>query len=142
TVGKVDRLIDAVGDEHDRLAIAFPNTQQLFLHQAARLRVKRTERLVSEQNVGVMSERTRDRNALLHPPGEISWIVMFEAGEVNLGNKLFGTQPAHSASLLAADAVHDVLEYRQPREQRVFLENDATVRSRRPTRPSVDQHLA
>ena len=33
----------------------------------------------------------RERNALLHPAGEISRIMMFEAGEVNLGNELFGT---------------------------------------------------
>ena len=65
-VGEIDRLLDAVGDEHDRIAVGLPNAQQFFLHQASRLRVERAEGLVGEQNIGVVGQSAGDRDALFH----------------------------------------------------------------------------
>src|SRR6185436_20658162 len=42
----------------------------------------------------------------------------------------------------AADAVHDVVEDRQPGKERVFLEDDSAIRSRRADGLAVDQHRA
>src|SRR2546428_10612485 len=44
-VAQIDRLVDIVRDEEDRLARALPDAGQLLLHRLAGLRVERAERL-------------------------------------------------------------------------------------------------
>src|SRR5215217_2983561 len=56
-IGEEDRLVDLVGDKQHRLAGLVPDLQQLLLHELARLRVERGERLVHEQDLGVRGER-------------------------------------------------------------------------------------
>ena len=82
-VGEIDRLLHVVGDEDHGLGRALPDAQQLGLHQAARLRVERAERLVHQQDVRIEGERARDRGALLHAAGELRGIAVLEAGEAD-----------------------------------------------------------
>src|ERR1700759_2627175 len=66
-IGKLDRFVDAVGDQNDGLGLAFPYTQELVLHEAAVLSVERGEWLIHEEQARLDRERARDCDALLHP---------------------------------------------------------------------------
>src|SRR3954470_13484992 len=49
-IRKLDRLIDAVGDEDHRLAFSLPDLEQLILHILSRLDIERGEWLVHQEN--------------------------------------------------------------------------------------------
>lgn len=49
----------------DRLAVFFRHLKQQLEHRNARLRVECAGRLVAEQYLGILGERTRDGDALL-----------------------------------------------------------------------------
>ena len=65
-VGEIDRLVDIVGDEEDRLAVALPDAQELRAHDLPDLRVERTERLVHQQYLGLDAQGAGDSDALAH----------------------------------------------------------------------------
>ena len=65
-VGQENCLVDTVRDKDDRLPVHLPYTQQLFLEQHPRVRVKRPEGLVHEQHVWIVRKGPRDRRALAH----------------------------------------------------------------------------
>ena len=83
-VADEDRLLDVVGDEQHGLALALPDAEQQFLHQRAGLVVERAERLVEQQDLGIVGERARDRGALLHAAGELLGKVIVEAAQADL----------------------------------------------------------
>src|SRR6266571_721041 len=60
------RLVDRMGDEHHGLLVLLPDVQQLLLQQELVLRIERRERLVHQQNFGIVGEGARDRHALAH----------------------------------------------------------------------------
>src|SRR6185312_15282367 len=70
-VGEIDRLVDVVGDEQNRLAVALPDAQQLRAHHLPDLRIERAEGLVHQQNLGLDAERTGDADALAHATREL-----------------------------------------------------------------------
>ena len=70
-VAHLDRLVDVVRDEDDRLADLAVQPQQLGLQAEARDRVERAERLVHQQQRRVGSERAREADALALPAGEL-----------------------------------------------------------------------
>ncbi len=68
-VAHLDRLVDVVRDEHDRL-LHFPlQREELVLQPCAVDRVDRAERLVHQHQRRVCGERTRDADALALPAG-------------------------------------------------------------------------
>ena len=67
TVAEVDRLLEVVGDEHDRGVLLGNEARDLVLQLLARQRVERAERLVHEQQPRLLREAARDLHALLHP---------------------------------------------------------------------------
>src|SRR5947209_1585124 len=77
-LAEVHRLIDAMRDEHDRLASGSPDAQYFVLQQLSCLRVKGCERLVHQQDVGVVGETAGDRDPLLHPTRELVRIPLLE----------------------------------------------------------------
>jgi hypothetical protein len=81
-VAQEDRLLDAVRDEDDRERGARRDARELLLQRHARLRVDRGERLVHEHDVGVVRERARDRDALLHAAGQLVRVLVLDAVEV------------------------------------------------------------
>ena len=79
-VGQRDRLVDAVGDEDDRLAGRGDDLGELLLHDLAGHRVDRGERLVHQQQPGLGDERAGQADALPHAAGELARVGLLEAG--------------------------------------------------------------
>jgi hypothetical protein len=66
-VGKIDRLLDVMGDEHDSSLVGAANAQQFVLQDEPGLRVERSERLVHQQHVGLDGQGAGNADTLLHP---------------------------------------------------------------------------
>src|SRR6185312_13398690 len=77
---EIDRLIDAVRDEHDRLLGLLPQREQLALQELACLRVQCCERLVQHQDGRIVRKATRDGDALLHTTRQLVRMTVLEAG--------------------------------------------------------------
>src|SRR5215475_4740530 len=56
-VGEECRFTDAVGDENHRLPVGLPDALKLDRHFVARDRIQRAERLIHQQDAGVVHER-------------------------------------------------------------------------------------
>ena len=70
-VAELDRLVDIVGDEHDRLAHHALEAQQLVLQAISGDRIDGPERLVHQQDVRVRPERSGDADALALSPAQL-----------------------------------------------------------------------
>src|SRR3982074_893935 len=66
SLSKVDRLAYIMRDKYGCLAGLAPDVLQLFLHDAARLRVESAKRFIHQQNVWVDRECPGQRGALTH----------------------------------------------------------------------------
>src|ERR1051326_1023909 len=66
SVRQVDRLVDAVRHEHDRLWRTLQNLEQLILQQLAGLRIDGRKRLIHQQDLRVGRQCASDADALLH----------------------------------------------------------------------------
>ena len=74
-VAELDRLVDVVGDEEDRLAELGLQAEELVLELLAHDRVDGRERLVHEHDRRVGGERPGDADALLLPAGELGRVA-------------------------------------------------------------------
>jgi hypothetical protein len=120
------RLVDTVGDEHDRLASRAPDAQQLLLEDDACLLVERAEWLVHQEDRPVVHERPRHRRALLHAAGELVRERRPELREVGQGQQLVDTlAPRLGRHAGDRQGIRDVVLHREPREDRGFLEDHA-----------------
>ena len=79
-VAHLDRLVDVVGDEQDRLADLGLEAEELVLQLLAVDRVDRTEGLVHQHHAGVRRERTGDADPLLLAARELGRIAVGELG--------------------------------------------------------------
>src|SRR5688572_27425334 len=129
-----DRLVDVVRDEEHRLAVGLPDAEQELLHQSARLVVERAERLVEEEDLRIVGERTGERCALLHAARELLRVVIFEAFEADLGDQCIGLLRCGPGS------EQDIVPNAQPRKQRIGLEHHAAIRTRAIDRLSVEEY--
>ena len=68
-ISEKNRFLEIVRNEDNRDVNLAPNLEQMRLHATARLRVKRAERLVHQQNTRLVGERAHDCYALLHAAG-------------------------------------------------------------------------
>ena len=87
-IGEVDGLVDVVRHVHDRHASvpeAVVDAEQDVLELCSGERVDRRERLVEQEQLGPRREGARDRDALLHPAGELPGVLALDAGEAQLG---------------------------------------------------------
>ena len=75
-VAHLDRLVDVVGDEDDRLAQLGLQAQELVLQALAVDRVDRAERLVHEHHRRVDGERAGDADALALAAGELRRVAV------------------------------------------------------------------
>ena len=127
-VAEEHRLVDVVGDEQHGLVALLPDAEQHLLHQRARLAVERAERLVHQQDLGVVGERAGERHALAHAARELLGIGVLEALEPDLPMKPVRDPPplggGHAAQL---EPELDVAPDGQPGEQRVALEHHAAL---------------
>ena len=144
-VGEIDRLVDVVRDEEDRDPELVAHLEHQVLEVAARLRVDGRERLVHEQDRGLVRERARDRDALLHAARELPWVVVDEAREADgLERLLDEPRPLRPRELLVAQGQEHVVAHGRPRHQRavVLLEDDRHLLGRRGHPLSVQDDLA
>ena len=142
-VGEIDRLLHVVGDEDHGLGRALPDAEELRLHQAARLRIERAERLVHQQDFRIEGERARERGALLHAAGELRGIAVLETLQPDqIDERLRALLALRARQPLPLEAVENVGAHRLPREQREMLEHDAAVGPGPGDRLAVDQDLA
>ena len=79
-VAHLDRLVDVVGDEEDRLLHLGLEAQELVLEALAVDGVDRAERLVHQHHAGVRGERARDAHPLLLTAGELRRIAVAKLG--------------------------------------------------------------
>jgi hypothetical protein len=68
-----------VGDEEHGLLRVLPDPKQQFLHQHAGLTVERTERLVHQQQLWIVSQSPCKCDALHHAAGELLGVIVLEA---------------------------------------------------------------
>src|SRR5207244_3649412 len=90
TIGEIDRLFHAVGDQHDGLSLLGPELQQVVLEHTSRLLVDGRERLVHQQHLRAHGERAGQAHALLHPTRELGRIGVLVSGHAYLGEHAAG----------------------------------------------------
>ena len=73
-IAHLDRLVDIMGDEHDRLLELFLEPEELVLEPVASDRVDRSERLVHQQDLGISAERPCHANPLSLTARELAGI--------------------------------------------------------------------
>jgi hypothetical protein len=90
-----------------------------------------------------IGESARNAHALLHAAGEFIDMPVGKFLQTDQGELVFGDARSrgfvHSAQ---AQPQRDVVAHRQPRHQRVLLEDDTAVGARADHRPAVEQDLA
>jgi len=107
-----------------------PHLGQQLLHQRAGLGVQRTERLVEEEDIGVVGQGSRDGDALLHAPRERLGIRALEAPQADFIDEFpRGVLSLDLGRAGQLQAELDVLRDREPWEERVALKHHASVRS-------------
>ena len=127
-VGEEHRLGDRVRHEHDGGARLGRDAHELGLHLLARHLVERAERLVHEQQPGLLGERAGDRDALLHAARELVGVAVGEVGEADhleqLGHAGRAGSGCHAVQF---ERQRDVRGDRAPRQQPRRLERDAVL---------------
>jgi hypothetical protein len=143
-VGEKHRLVDLMGDEQRGSLGAREDLQQFHLHEFARLRVERRERLVEQQELRLHRERARDIDALAHAAGELVRIVLGKAAQPDELDQRARPLPALGLGepTLQVEAVGHVLDDRAPRKQAVVLEHHGAVRAGPFDRTAVEQDCA
>ena len=118
---------------------------QLDLHFFAQLQIERAQRLIEQQHLGLIDERTRQRDALTLAAGKLrraAFALHAELHEVeHLARALRARRRVDAAY---ARTVGDVLQHGHVREQRVVLEHgvDVAVVGRHGRHVlAVEQHL-
>src|SRR5262245_30466313 len=143
-VGEEHSLVDLVSHEQRGGLGAREDFQQFHLHEFARLRVERGERLVEQQELRLYRESARDIHALAHAAGELVRIVLGKASESDeldqRARALLALGLGEPA--LQVEAVGHVLDDRAPWKQAVMLEHHGAVRSGPLDRAAVEQDRA
>lgn len=130
-----------MGHKQDGLRLFAPDTKNLKRQVLAGQRIEGPERLVHQQNVGPMGERSGDPGALLHSPGEFARMFSRELLETDEIEQAIG-----ALDELGRAAVHHacgekyVVEDCGPGQQGRRLEHDACVGPRRRNRNALDRH--
>src|ERR1700733_14527689 len=123
-IAELQGLIEVVADEQDGPLHARLQRQQLVLKFAADQGIKRRERLIHQQDVGVGRERARQADALLHAAGQLVAIASAPGRQPDQ-LELLVDDPAAPLGRLAAQlqAEADVVTYGAPRQQRELLKH-------------------
>src|SRR5262249_59103226 len=99
--------------------------------------------LVHEDDLGIVGERARDRDALLHAARELHGKLLRVRGEAHeLEVARDDGAPLGRRHALELQAELDVAGDRQPRKEHVLLEHHAALGAWPGHRPAVEWHLA
>ena len=110
----------------DGLLARLPDAREFRPHTFAGHRVEGGERLVEQEQVGVMDERARDRHALRHPAGEVARIRVFESLQADQFDHLAGLGARHRFSdVFDLQRKFDVFDHRPPGHQVRALKDHA-----------------
>src|SRR5580698_2918257 len=82
-VGQQHGLLDRMRDKDRGNAGARPYLQQFALQLLACQCIERSERFIHQENVGVVGQHTRDRDALFHAARKLTGIALGEAFEAD-----------------------------------------------------------
>ena len=120
-----------MGDEQDGLAALLPDTQQFQVHALAGQRVERSERLVHQDQPGIVDQRPGDGGALLHAAGEFVRVFLLVAGEPDHVDQAAGAF-ARLAHGQAEDfrRQQDIFQHPPPFEQQRLLKHHADIARR------------
>ena len=130
---ELQRLLEVVCDEQDRLVQCPLQSQQLVLHLGADQRIERAEGLVHNQDVGIGGERAGKADTLAHAAGQLMREVVAPAAEADGCEHLLGAAAALGRSDAAQlQAELDILEDALVREQREVLEDHRDARAAHP----------
>ncbi len=99
-VAEPGRLADVVGDEQHGQAAVADEGVELLVEDVAGHRVEGPERLVHQQDVGVLGERPGEGGALAHAARQLVRTLVAEAVEVHgadqLGRPFLALGPRHA----------------------------------------------
>ena len=129
-VAHLDRLVDVVGHEDDRLADVRLEAQELVLEPLAVDRVDGAERLVHEHQRRVGGQRPRHAHALLLAAGELARVTVAGLVRVELHQLEQLVHPGADPLLVPAEQARhdrDVVLDLQVREQADLLDRVADV---------------
>eukprot|EP01022_Parablepharisma_sp_SALTPOND_P008982 TRINITY_DN1374_c0_g5_i1.p2 TRINITY_DN1374_c0_g5~~TRINITY_DN1374_c0_g5_i1.p2 ORF type:complete len:1491 (+),score=638.18 TRINITY_DN1374_c0_g5_i1:28616-33088(+) len=142
-VAQVDRFFHVMGHQDHGDALGLPDAVQLLLQVGAGHGVKRTEGLVQQQDLGFTHQRAGNGHALRHATRQLVRIGCLETLQAHQGDML-----AHRLALLRSRAGRieqtqfDIAFHRQPGEQAMLLEHDATLQAGTHDALAIQQHLA
>src|SRR5581483_2644524 len=88
TISQEERLFKIMRDEEDRLPNAVICLQEKFLRDSLCQRIHRAERLIEQQNLGVINESARDFYSAPHARREFVGIAAGDVRQPKLGQKL------------------------------------------------------
>src|SRR4051812_20660197 len=94
-------------DKEDRGAGRAPDLPQLALHGATCLSIERAEGLIHEQHLGLVGERARNLDALLHAARQFRRVLVLLAGEADE----LKVSPRRYTPILARDAAQPQTEF-------------------------------
>src|SRR5437773_3285179 len=83
-----DRLFQIVGHEDHRTLELRPDLEEVVLHQVAGLHVEGAERLVHQDDLGLVHHRHRQRDALAHPARELVGVILLEPRQTDAPDPL------------------------------------------------------
>ena len=140
-IGQLHGFIDVVGHEDDRLALRFPDAQQLAAHDQPGDGIERAERLVEEQHVGIDGQRARDFHALLHAARELLRIRLLESLKTDQLD-VVGDAPLAFSRRQLEQAEPDVSFDGEPGKHAALLKDEDAARVGAVHRLAVDADLA
>src|SRR4051812_21190827 len=109
-----------MGDEGYGLLRVLPYPQKELLHDVPGLAIERAERLVHQEDVGLIGERASNRHALHHAARELARIVIGKSSKADLVQISLGYRaPLRCRQALAFQPIFDILAHAQPRKERV-----------------------
>ncbi len=117
-----------MGDEDEGDAERFLQGLQLLLHLLAQLEIECAERFVEEKHARPVDERARQRHALALAAGKLAGAARAVAGKLDHGERVLRRlQPLCLADTLDHQAIGDILEDREMREEGIVLEHRVDV---------------
>ncbi len=144
SVRQQERLVDVVRDHHggDRAPGLRAEPRELLLQASPRQRVKGAKRLVQEQDFRIGGERPRDGDSLAHPARQLTRTAVHgiaESDEPEIALCLILLLRARPFRTSGIHGKPHVLECREPRQQRIVLEDDGRLSGDPAERLAVDR---
>ena len=131
-IGQEHRLVDAMGDEENRLAILRPDRLKFQIHLVACQRVERAEWFVHEQELRLADQRPVDGDALAHAARKFpreAILITRQADEIEQRTGL--VENRNSAKATEFGSQQHIVEGVSPVEQKIALKHDADIERRR-----------